>query len=358
MVKSSAGCLVRLVVAMLAAQQMVQLTLLTQTRQLQPVVFNPPQSRKLMYSKPTEPIFIPESLRSRDVASSTYQMLPLPEIHSVVDEFLRGMNKDFIELSRLLYKSALEKNRILLTLQIGGMDGVSNDPMHKIFVYQDSSKHFNLSSWFPVVVEPVPTNFDQLKKNYALIQARGGLPGTAISQFAVTAERDQKTCEFCHWKDTSKHERCVNTHDWVRLQLGTLDCAHLEELVGIESSILCIVRDPIPCGTVYELFSRLGFQMKESEGIKVPIGILQMDVEGYEVFILQSLMNEILDEDYLPLVIHFEKKVMLDQDRRNLPGRKVNGTKIGRTFNLLRRRGYVIFDEGGDALALRSAAYV
>ena len=293
---------------MLVVLQLAQPTLFTQTRQLQPVVFNP-QSRKPMYLNPTEPIFIPESLRSREVASSAYQILPLPEIHSVVDGFLRGMNKDFIELSRLLYKSALEKNRILLTLQIGGMDGVSNDPMHKIFVYQDSSKHFNLSSWFPVVVEPVPTNFDQLKKNYALIQARGGLPGTAISQFAVTAERDQKTCEFCHWNDTSTLDRCVEAPDWIKLQLGTLDCAHLEKLVGIESSLLCIVHDPLPCGTVLELFSRIGFQMKESEGIKVPIGILQIDVEGYEVFILQSLMNEILDEEYLPLVIHFEKKL-------------------------------------------------
>ncbi len=82
-----------------------------------------------------------------------------------------------------------------------------------------------------------------------------------------------------------------------------------------------------------------------------------MDVEGYEVFILQSLMNEILDDEYLPLVIHFEKKVMLDQDTRNLPGRKVNDTKIETSFNLLRRRGYVRFDEGEYVLALRSASY-
>lgn len=74
---------------------------------------------------------------------------------------MRGMNNNFVELSRLIYKSAIEKNRTLLTLQIGGMDGVSNDPMHEIF------KELNLSNWFPVVVEPVPTNFNQLKQNYA-----------------------------------------------------------------------------------------------------------------------------------------------------------------------------------------------
>ena len=42
-----------------------------------------------------------------------------------------------------------------------------------------------------------------------------------------------------------------------------------------------------------------------------PIGILQIDVEGYEVFILQQLMDKILDENNLPLplVIHFEHEV-------------------------------------------------
>ena len=48
---------------------------------------------------------------------------------------------------------------------------------------------------------------------------------------------------------------------------------------------------------------------------------------------------------------------MLDQGG-DLPGRKVNGTKIETTFNLLRRRGYVMFDEGeDDVLVLRSASY-
>ena len=129
-------------------------------------------------------------------------------------------------------------------------------------------------------------------------------------------------------------------------------------MMGPESSNLCIVHDPIQCGTVLELFSIIGFEMKESDGIKVPIGLLQIDVEGYEVFLLQSLMDEILDEDDLPsLVIHFEKKVMLDQDVTNRAGRKVNGTKIETTFNLLRKRGYVLFNDGEDVLALRSSGY-
>jgi hypothetical protein len=209
-----------------------------------------------------------------------------------------------------------------------------------------------------VVVEPVPTNFAQLNKNYAHIHASRGLPGMAILQFAITGERDQKTCDFCHWDDTSTIDECNEAPDWIKFQLGTLDCAHLENMMGPERSKLCIVHDPIPCGTVSELFVRLGFEVIFSEGIKVPIGILQIDVEGYEVFILQSLMDEILDYNFLPLVIHFEKKVMVDQDKRDLPGKKANGTKMESTFNLLRSKGYIMFDDGEDVLAIRTASYV
>jgi len=327
----------------------------TQTNQLAndyPLIVNHRLQQTPLYLKPSEAIFIPEPLK---LSNPSFQLIALSEIHSVVDEYMRGMNNNFVELSRLIYKSAIEKNRTLLTLQIGGMDGVSNDPMHEIF------KELNLSNWFPVVVEPVPTNFNQLKQNYAdtKVWGKGGglFAGTALVNYAVTSDRDQKTCEFCHWDDTSTAQKCIDAPDWIRLQLGTLDCAHLEQMMGPESSNLCIVHDPIQCGTVLELFSSIGFEMKESDGIKVPIGLLQIDVEGFEVFLLQSLMDEILDEDYLPLVIHFEKKVMLDQDVTNKAGRKVNGTKIETTFNLLRKRGYVLFNDGEDVLAIRSSGY-
>jgi hypothetical protein len=66
--------------------------------------------------------------------------MSLSEIHSFVDEYMLGMNHSFVELS-LICKSAIEKNLTLLTLQIGGMNGVSsNDPMHKIFKELDSFK--------------------------------------------------------------------------------------------------------------------------------------------------------------------------------------------------------------------------
>ena len=79
-----------------------------------------------------------------------------------------------------------------------------------------------------------------------------------------------------------------------------------------------------------ELFSTIGFEIKENECIKVPIKMLQIDVEGYEVFIMQSLMDEILDEEILPRVT--------GPRREKYAGRKVDGTKIETTFNSLSKR--------------------
>lgn len=324
-------------------------------------------NKQALYSKlPKSSMwYIPEALRSKGTSFNTTVMnspfMPLSDISFVVQEYIQGMRNGFKELSRLIYQSALENNQILLTLQIGGMDGISNDPMHQIFVLDDLLR---LHHWFPIVVEPVPTNFDQLTLNYADIQEKRGMPGTAIRQYAITSERDSGACEFCHWNTSSMDQRCLDAPDWIRTQLGTLDCPHLEHMMGEESSRLCIAHDELPCGTVLELMNSLGLgeeeMVKKDDGATrssgggniAPIGIVQIDVEGFEVFILQSLMNEFSDET-LPLVLHFEKKVMVDQDIKNHAGRTVNGTKIATTFGLLRERGYVMYDDGEDVTAIR-----
>lgn len=141
------------------------------------------------------------------------------------------------------------KNQTLLTLQIGGMDGISNNPMHNMFV-RDSP--LNLHNWFSIVVEPVTTNFEQLTKNYAHLQATWGLPGMAIRQYAITSEHDMGTCEFCHWDETVD-EICATQPDWVKSQLGSLDCAHVEG--RSVTAKLCTVREKCPCGTVSELLA-------------------------------------------------------------------------------------------------------
>ena len=102
-----------------------------QTNQLAndyPLIVNHRLQQTPLYLKPSEAIFIPEPLK---LSNPSFRLITLSEIHSVVDEYMRGMNNNFVELSRLIYKSAIEKNRTLLTLQIGGMDGVQMIPCMK-----------------------------------------------------------------------------------------------------------------------------------------------------------------------------------------------------------------------------------
>ena len=77
------------------------------------------------------------------------------------------------------------------------------------------------------------------------------------------------------------------------------------------------------------------------------IAILQVDIEGYEYILFAGLMDELADES-LPLVIHFERKVMLYADKRN-----GTTTRVAGLIELLRKRGYAVYDDGEDLLALR-----
>ncbi len=197
-----------------------------------------------LYSKPTpssKMFYIPEALRSKgsgSINSTTgFMFMPLLDIYSIVQEYVQGMQKNFQELSRLIYQLALENNQILLTLQIGGMDEDSNDPMHDIFVLQEQLR---LHNWFPIILEPVPTNFHKLTLNYAEFQDKRGLPGTAIRQYAITSEHNS-------------------------LVLG---------------------RSKMWWG---------GTVITSGGATVAPIGIVQIDVEGFEVFILQSMMDELSD---------------------------------------------------------------
>jgi hypothetical protein len=63
-------------------------------------------------------------------------------------------------------------------------------------------------------------------------------------------------------------------------------------------------------------------------------------------------MDEILDEDNVSLVINFKHRIMRNQDECNMLGRRVNGTKIETTFMILYHKGYEMYDQSEDVLAL------
>lgn len=134
----------------------------------------------------------------------------------------------------------------------------------------------------------------------------------------------------------------IELPDWMRLQLGTLDCDHSKRFFNTDFD-LCIVQEPLPCNSLVKLLSDRF----------VPAGyiaMLQIDIEGYEYILLDGMIKEIPDRS-LPPVIHFEHKVMKDQDARHP---LVNRTsRMDQVKEMLGSRGYHFYDEGEDYLALK-----
>jgi hypothetical protein len=129
--------------------------------------------------------------------------------------------------------------------------------------------------------------------------------------------------------------------DWMQLQLGTLDCEYSKKFYGPEFD-LCVLKDPLPCSSLVNLLSE---RFVPAENIVM----LQIDIEGYEYILLEGIVKEIPDK-FLPPVIHFETKVMIGQDS-TFP---INGTsRMARVEQLLGSKGYVLYDEGDDCLAIR-----
>jgi len=76
----------------------------------------------------------------------------------------------------------------------------------------------------------------------------------------------------------------------------------------------------------------------------------EIDIEGYEYILLDGMIMEMPDES-LPPVIHFEHKVMIEQDRKQP---LINRTsRMDHVIELLGSLGYHFYDEGEDYLALK-----
>jgi hypothetical protein len=130
--------------------------------------------------------------------------------------------------------------------------------------------------------------------------------------------------------------------DWMRLQIGTLDCEHSKRFFGKDFD-MCIIQDPLPCNAIGKLLSDKFVPFE-------PIAMLQIDIEGYEYILLDGLFNE-MPNKFLPPVIHFEHKVMIDQDRKHP---LINRTsRMDHVTKLLDSKGYQLYDQGEDYLALK-----
>lgn len=256
----------------------------------------------------------------------------------------------FASIGQHLLNHAVQHNRHLLTVQIGAMDGISNDPMYDMFVRMQGSGFvrgletpLDLRNWLPVLIEPVPTNYENLITTYTDIASAKGLGCAVPINAAVSYGSSAKTCPFCRMNTAEDAPKeCKDHPDWMKLQIGTLDCEHSKRFFA-NNFDLCILQDPLPCSSVVSLITQKLLTSRPD------IAMLQIDVEGYEYILLDGFLSEVQDIS-LPPVVHFEHKVMKDQDRTNpLDGK----SRLNGTIELLQSRGYILYDEGEDFLAIR-----
>lgn len=307
-------------------------------------------SRQMGLYSPNVALPVPVAVCS-SMGNSSF--MTLHDVDSIVHTYYNsklstGKLARFKEIGHELIKRAAASNQVLVTVQIGGMDGYSNDPMYNMYIKQgrDSTDTSfpKLKHWLPVVVEPVPINFEALSKTYKTLQqhATDKLECSIIEPWAVsydTAPPD--LCTFCRF-DTSEtaQPQCKRKPDWMKLQLGTLECGYSKQFFNVDFDA-CIIQDKVKCGPVSALLHKTGLP------VATPIAILQVDVEGYEYMLLPGLLNELPDH-MLPLVIHFEHKVMRHKDQKN-----GTTTRAADVNELLRKYGYVLYDQDYDYLALR-----
>lgn len=300
------------------------------------------------------------------------ELMELGEVRSVLRYWYefncqKGMGEvqkgscSFASIGQHLLYHAIQLNQTLLTVQVGAMDGKSNDPMYEMFVADSAQQHVramesspfsNLRNWLPVLIEPVPANYEALVKTYMEISKTKGLacavPINAVVSYDHSHDEDDSssnqqkttrtttTCPFCR-VNTAKGapKECTTIPDWAKFQIGTLDCAHSRKFFGKDFD-LCILQDPLPCSSITNLLLQ---QSLSSDNI----AILQIDIEGYEYRVFEGLFLGELPEYSLPPVIHFEHKVMKEQDEARLTMVK----------KLIQSKGYELHQQGEDYLAVR-----
>jgi hypothetical protein len=247
----------------------------------------------------------------------------------------------FHSIGRYLLNHAIKHDMTLLTVQIGAMDGKSNDPMFEMYVQKKnwplrSKDHFdNLQNWLPVLLEPVPQNYDKLVKAYKEIHEENRLPCPISINAAISYDTHTTECKFCRFNVSPDAPQECSHADWMKTQMGTLDCEHSLKFLGKSIFDKCIIQDPLPCGPVSSILQKKAPYLP----LDSTIAMVQIDVEAYEYIILEGLVKEL---NPLPPIIHFYNKVdPLPDDKKSLQ----------KAIDSLEKAGYIIYEKGEDTLA-------
>ena len=253
----------------------------------------------------------------------------------------------FVNTLSYLLREATKRQKYLITVQIGGMDGKTGDPMFTMVKKylrkysstgvakttsttvagdgagndDDSSSDDDddgnlLKHCIPIVVEPVPTNVRKLVQIYQKYQTHYGLQcGHVLNQLiSYNTNHDNNSnnnndnyseepkCTFCHFDPTKiPHEETNEDEDEQQANNNNNNniCLNIEKTlptyqigsIGTCNDTYtlkrkCFTESLFACGSIQSALERLHITNPNKY-----MSVLQMDVEGYEKELLSGYFS-------------------------------------------------------------------
>jgi len=196
-------------------------------------------------------------------------------------------------------------------IQIGANDGLRNDPLRPLIVRDD---------WQGVLIEPLPTVFPLLKKNYSYLNN----PGLVFSNSAITVDGLE---QLSFWSFTSDFLAAQTLEDRLDYQRkASFSREHVAGFLPPHESAEAVLKEiPVPC---LELDAIISNHLP-----RLPLHLLAIDVEGYESTLIPGIDFSVIR----PEAVFFESEHL--------------GADQEKVFGHLRNFGYHIKKVGLDSMA-------
>ena len=275
-----------------------------------------------------------DELKCNDYSSYSTTFFSQEDAKNVVNRYAtdiiaKSQRPRFVPVLQELIKTAKTANDMILTVQLGGMDGLTGDPFYRMTqLYKEPLNH-----WLPVVIEPVHFNFEKLIKTYQGHQTSHDVKCGHLLQQLINYDPKQESppgkCGFCHFDEFSKASKCHDIPSWQKYEIGSMEC----DRKAVQNLGECFVRSEFDCSKIIDGgLSNLGLKASQ-------IAVLQIDVEGFEQQVLEGFFSELDGKNYPP-VINFENKVLMTRKQ------------LQPVYDLLKSKGYSLHEKRVDTLCL------
>ena len=266
-------------------------------------------------------------------------------------------------IMRRLQKMRLQQNQRLNTVQIGVMDGKSNDPLYIAYL-NGKEPLFSVANWHSILVEPafmkelkhtydtdVFVKSDIKKKNVHFIEGA----------FNEASKISKGKCHF--YKVLSHAEGCPLKKTWAP-QISTLDQRGLEKFFGHTNYPKCVHALSVSCWTMGTLLQNAQYDIElrskpegsgqewcvkpGSDHDKNKVDMLVVDAEGFDGMIVRTTLKETCPELW-PSIILYEDKVV----RYNSITATNSSSGADSIIEFLEDHGYYCLIVGEDVLCMR-----